>query len=196
MKETYEPCEAQALVKSSAYPIGSRASTTGKIDEPTKKSSNGRITSSSFVIAWSIVILVFLTFFNQYLAYYQPETIGGVSKWIRYPILTEAFVTWLPIPIATLILFVIGHILLICYAKYLLQETVLASLRLFLLATVLSLLLIFPFDFTAIPSADIASVLHMFTRLALIGIVVALGVGILVTLIKLIVTISTQRATD
>ena len=196
MKETDERCQAQPSVKSGAYPIGNRDSTTVKIDEPTKKSSNSRITSSSFAIAWSIVILVFFTFFNQYLAYYQPETIGGVIKWIRYPIITEAFFTWLPILVATLMLFMMGHILLIRYAKYLLQETVLASLRLFLIATVLSLLLIFPFDFTAIPSADMASVLHMFTRLILIGIVIALAVGMLVTLIKVIVTIPMQRTTD
>ncbi len=164
-----------------------------KCDDSVKNSNTGRITSSSFAIAWSIVLLVLFTFFHQYIAYYEPETIGGVSKWIRYPILTEAFFSWLPILVATLVLFIIGHIILIYFDKYLLQETVLTVLSLFVVVTVLSLLFIFPFDFTRIPHVEMASVLYPFTRIALIGAIVVLGVGTLVKLIKLIVGISMPK---
>jgi hypothetical protein len=165
----------------------------GKVVGSVRNNNASRITSSSIAIAWSIVILVFFAFFNQYIAYYQPETIGGVSRWIKYPILTEAFATWLPILVVTLLLFVVGHIMLIYFEKYLWQETTHTVLNLFVIATVLSLLVIFPFDFTAIPSVEVASILYMFTKAILIVISVALGVAILVRLIRLIVFVSLRK---
>jgi hypothetical protein len=167
--------------------------TIGRPDSSLKNKAVGRITSSSFAIAWSVIILVFFIFFNQYIAYYEPETIGGISKWTRYPILTEAFVTWLPILVATIIAFIIGHIILIYFDKYIVQETIPAVLNLLVMAAVLSLLFIFPFNFTAIPNTETASILNMFVRIALIGISFALGAGTFVRLIRLIVSLFMRR---
>ncbi|MFC2067615.1 hypothetical protein ACFLTP_01145 [Chloroflexota bacterium] len=152
-----------------------------------------RITSSSLAIVWSIIILVFVMFFSQYIAYYQPQAINGVVKWITYPILTEAFFSWLPILVTTLIFFVAGHIVLIYYKKYLVRESTLVILNLLVISTVLSLLYIFPFDFTTIPHVETASVLYISTKVALVSIVVIVGVGTLIRLIKLIVNMSLQR---
>ncbi len=165
----------------------------GKVGASFENSRTNRITSSSLAIVWSIIILVFVMFFRQWIAYYEPQVIDGVVKWIRYPILTEAFIIWLPILVATLILFVVGHIVLIYFEKYLVRETTRTILKLFVISTVLSLLFIFPFDFTAIPHIEMASVLYIFTRVALISIAVVVGVGTLIRLIKLIVNMSTRR---
>ena len=188
-------------IKATLQPLQSRShhlENSGKrvdhrVDGSAKNGNTSRTASSSLAIAWSIIILVFFVFFNQDIAYYQPETIDGISKWIRYPILTEAFVTWLPILIATLILFVIGHIILMYFDKHILQETTLTVLNLLVIATILSLLLIFPFDFTTIPNAELASILYMFAKASLIGIVVALGIGTLVRSIRLIATLSLRK---
>ncbi len=190
-----ESCIAETPPESRPHPIEHSSRHTGeKADVSVKNSSTTRITSSSFAIAWSTIILVFVTFFNHYIAYYQPESIDGVSRWIRYPILTGAFTSWLPILVATLILFIIGHITVIYFGKYLIQETTLTVLNLFAIATALSLLFIFPFDFTGIPDVEIATVFHMFTKVAIIGIVVALGAGTLVRLIRLIANLSLHKA--
>ncbi len=194
MTRTDEYHEAAMLQQSRSRPVeNSGRQINDRVDGSFRNSNASRITSSSFAIAWSIIILVFFTFFNQYIAYYQPETIGGVSKWVRYPILTEAFGTWLPILVATLFLLVIGHIMLIYFEKHLLQETTLAVLNLFVIATVLSLLFIFPFDFAAIPNVETASILYMLAKVGLIGIVVALGIGTLVRLIRLIASMSLRK---
>jgi hypothetical protein len=100
---------------------------------------------------------------------------------------------WLPIIVTTLILFVVGYILLIRYDGRLIQATVLICLNLFLLATVVSLLYIFPFDFTAIPIAEMAYVLDIVIRVTLIAVATVLGLGILIKLIKLIVTVFMRR---
>lgn len=185
---------ASILPEPRSHAVGNSAEkTAGKVDGSFTNSNSSRVTSSSLIIAWSIILLVFFTFFNHYIAYYEPETIGGVSKWIRYPILTEAFSLWLPIFVATLIAFIIGHMSLIYFRKHLIQETIPGVLNLFVIATVLSLLFIFPFNFSAIPHTTIASTLYMFVRVALIGISVVLGIGTLVRFIRLIINLSLHR---
>jgi hypothetical protein len=153
----------------------------------------GRITSSSFTITWSVVLLVFFTLFNQYIAYYQLATVDTVSSWIRYPILTGDFNAWLPILTVTLSLSILGHVVLIIFDKYLLRETVVIVLTLFGIATVVTLLSIFPFDFSVIPNPNIAEVLSIVITIALIGITIGLGIATLVRFIKLIVNVLMKK---
>jgi len=150
----------------------------------------GRVTSSSFAIAWSFVFLVFFNFLSKYLAYYQYES----SRWVRYPILTADFNAWLPIINAALIFSIVGHILVIIIDRYLLRETTLIILNLFGLAAVVSLLSIFPFDFSAIPNVVIADILPVVATIALIGIIVGLGIATLISFIKLVVSAATGTA--
>lgn len=157
-----------------------------------KNTKSGRITASSLTIAWGFVLLIFFNFFNEYIAYYQYETVGSVAGWARYPILTGDFSAWLPILTTTLALLITGHIILIILDKYILRETTLIVLNLFGIATVLTLLSIFPFDFRLIPNVTIAGIAPIITTIVLIGIAVGLAIGTLVSFIKLIVTISTK----
>ena len=163
-----------------------------KADDYFKNERSRRVTSSSLAIAWSFVLLIFFHFFNEYIAYYQYETVGTVTKWVRYPILTADFGAWLPILTTTLVLCIIGHIILIIFDKYLLRETTLIVLNLFGIATVLALLSIFPFDFRIIPNTIIADISPIIATIALIGIAVGLGIGTLVSFVKLIVNIATR----
>jgi len=157
-----------------------------------KNTKSGRITSSSLAIAWSFVLLIFFNFFNEYIAYYQYETVGSVARWVRYPILTGDFNAWLPILTTTLTLLITGHIILIILDKYILRETTLIVLNLFGIATVLTLLSIFPFDFRLIPNTIVTDISPIITAVVLIGITVGLAIGTLVSFIKLIVTVSTK----
>ena len=153
-----------------------------------KSAKSGRITSSSFAIAWSFVFLIFFNYFNEYIAYYDFETAG----WVRYPVLTEDFGAWLPILTVALTLSIAGHIILIVFDRYILRETTLIILNLFGIAVVLTLLSIFPFDFSAIPNATIADIAPIIATIVLIGITVGLVIGTLVSFIRFIVTIITK----
>ena len=166
----------------------------GKVDDSFNYTKGGRITSSSFAIAWSFVLLIFFNFFGKYIAYYQPETVGNVTTWIRYPILTEGFNAWLPVLTATLVFSIIGHIILIIFDRYLLRETTLIVLNLFGIAVVLTLLSIFPFDFSVIPNTNVAVILPIVTVIVLIGITVGLVIGTLVRFIKFIVNMAKGTA--
>ena len=149
----------------------------------------GRITSSALAIAWSLALLIFFNFFNQYIAYYNNETVGNVSVWVREPILTGEVSSWLPILTVALVLSIVGHVILIAIDKYLLREATLIVLDLFGIAVVISLLSIFPFDFNAIPNAAVADGMELGIRITLGLIAFGIGISVIVRLIKLSVNL-------
>jgi len=153
------------------------------------KGRTGRITASAFAIAWSIVLLIFFNFFNQYVAYYHSETLDGITTWTRYPFFTEDINLWLPILTATLIITIIGHIILIILDRYVLREMIHIVINAFSLWTILTLLTVFPFDFSVIPDPTAAEATYLGVMIFLIFISVAVGIAILVRVIKFIVNV-------
>jgi uncharacterized membrane protein len=153
------------------------------------KGRTGRITASAFAIAWSIILLIFFNFFNQYVAYYHSETVDDITTWIRYPLFTEDINLWLPILTATLIITIIGHIILLVLDRYVLREIIHIVINAFSLWTVLTLLSVFPFDFSVIPSTSAAEATYLGVKIFLIFISVAVGIAILVRVIKFIVNV-------
>lgn len=153
------------------------------------RSRSGRIVASAFAIAWGIALLIFLNFFNQYVAYYQSETVGGITIWTRYPFFTGDISLWLPILTTTLIITIIGHIILIILDRYILREVVHIIINAFALWTVLTLLSVFPFDFSVIPNPAAADATYLGVRIFLIFVSVGIGIAVLVNVIKLIVNV-------
>jgi uncharacterized membrane protein len=153
------------------------------------RTRSGRMVTSAFAIAWSIALLIFFNFFNQYVAYYHSETVGGVTIWTRYPFFTGDVNLWLPILTATLVISIIGHVILIVRDAYILREVVHIVINTFALWTVAALLSIFPFDFTVIPSPSAADATYLGVRIFLILVSVGIGIAILVNVIRLIVNV-------
>jgi uncharacterized membrane protein len=153
------------------------------------KGGRGRIAAYAFAIAWSIVLLIFFNFFNQYVAYYQSETVGGITTWTRYPFFTEGINLWLPVLTATLIISIIGHIILIVLDRYTLREIIHIIINAFSLWTVLTLLSLFPFDFSVIPNPAAADATYLGVRIFLLFIAIGVGIAILVGVIKLMVNL-------
>jgi len=153
------------------------------------RSRSGRIVGSAFAIAWSVVLLIFFNFFNQYVAYYQSETVDGVTTWTRYPFFTEDVNLWLPILTTALAVSIIGHIILIVRDRYILREGIQIVINAFALWTVATLLGIFPFDFSVIPNPTAADATYLGVRVLLILISIGIGIAILVGVIKLIVNV-------
>jgi uncharacterized membrane protein len=111
----------------------------------------GRITGSAFAIAWAVVLLVFFNFYHQYIAYYEPIQ-NGATAWQMHTLVTGEFSLWLPILTTALVLTIAGHALLIAMDNYLLRKAVGVILDAFGAAVVITLLVIFPFDFSVISS--------------------------------------------
>ena len=148
-----------------------------RVESTFRSSRGGRITASSFAIAWSIVLLVFFNFYSRYIAYYQYEG----NQWVRYPILTGDYNDWLPILTVTLSLSILAHIILIIYDKYVLRETTLIVLKLFGMAVVFPLWTVNPFDFSAIPSDTAAAIFPVVITIILVGVSIGLVIGTIVS---------------
>jgi hypothetical protein len=156
----------------------------GKIDGYFKGTRSGRITGYSFAIMWNVIFFVLFNFYSQYIAYYQYD--GGT--WSRYPILTESFTQWLPIVSTALVAAIIGNILMIIYDGYHFRLIVRVVLNLFSLTAVISLLTIFPFDFTVFPG-DLTGILNPVMIMVLVLAIIGLIVDTIVKSVKLISSI-------
>jgi len=152
-----------------------------KVDHYFKGTRGGRITGYSFAIMWSVILFVFFNFYQSYIAYYHYDGI-----WHRYPLLTESFSQWLPIVSVALVASMIGSILLIIYDGYFFRQIIRIVLNLFGLTAIISLLTIFPFDFTVFPR-DLTGILNPIVITVLILIIIGIGIETMVRLIKLIV---------
>ncbi len=158
-----------------------------KVEHYVKSARGWRITGSAFAIAWSIVLLIFFNFFHRYIAFYHSGTVNGVTTWTGHPFFTEDINLWLPILTTTLILTIIGHIILIIFDRYTLREIVFIILNAFGLATVLTLLSVYPFDFSIIPNTTAADATYSGVIILLIIISIGIAISMLVRFIKLII---------
>jgi uncharacterized membrane protein len=143
----------------------------------------GQVAGSSLAIAFFIAVFIFLNFFNEYIAYY--EYIAG--SWVRHPLLTSAFNSWLPIVDTAIILAIICHIFLMATGRKLVREAVLVFLDLFELIALTSLLSIFPFNFESVPVPEGLLAVSLGVSLGIV--IFIIFIIFLVRLIKLIVSI-------
>ena len=95
----------------------------------------------------------------------------------------------LPILNATLIATIAGHIVAIAIDRYRLRAIILITLNCLGMATVLTFLRVFPFDFSVIPVSGIASIMPTAAVVIMIIITVALGINALVRFIRLMIDI-------
>ncbi|MFC2006386.1 DUF4870 domain-containing protein [Chloroflexota bacterium] len=150
----------------------------------------GRITGYSASIFWNVVLLIFLSFFHRYIAWYHVEPDGGVT---RLPtMLTSDYFAWLPILVTALVISVAANIIMIIYDRYWFREIIQIILTVIGIVVVANLVSIFPFDFSMIPNATAVDIVPAAVTVVLIIIAVGLGVGVLVRFIKLIVNVAKQ----
>ena len=166
-----------------------------KLDDAFNKGREGRITGSAFAIAWSIILLVFFNFYYEYAAYYSADTVGGMTVWTKEPFFTSEINLWLPILTTTLTISIICHIIMIIVDRNLLRKSLLIITDGFGLATVVTLLTVFPFDFDVIPNTVAAASTDIAVTVVLICISVGMGISLLVRVVKLLVDLAKAAST-
>jgi len=149
----------------------------------------GRIAGYSAAIFWNVVLLIFFSFFHQYIAWYHVEPDGSVT---RLSMLTNEYFAWLPILVTALVISVAANILLIIYDRYWLREIIQIILTVIGVVVVANLVSIFPFDFSVIPNTTAVDITPVVVTIVLILIAVGLGVGALVRFIKFVINVAKQ----
>jgi uncharacterized membrane protein len=168
---------------------------TTALREQSDRAHAGRIASSAFAIAWSLALLIFFIFFHDYIAFYHLEKVSGASVWVREPVLTSDFNVWLPIMITVLVISIAGHALLLAIDKYILRETVLLVLDIFGAMAIITLIAIFPFEFTSFASSDMAAWIELGLKVTMGIIVFGIGIAVIVRMIKILVNVIKGTAT-
>ncbi|HAJ95108.1 MAG TPA: hypothetical protein DCP02_02630 [Actinobacteria bacterium] len=97
---------------------------------------------------------------------------------------------WLPIAIAALLTSIIGNIILMIYDGHFFRQMIHLVMDMFSAASVISLLVIFPFDFSVLPGNDLTNLLNPIVTAVLILISIGIGIAILVKFIKMVVGIA------
>lgn len=99
--------------------------------------------------------------------------------------LTEDYFIWLPIPVTASILIIVANIIMIIYDRYWFRQTAWVILGIFGIAINVSLVSIFPFDFSVIPNATAVDAVPIWVRVFLILMAVFYGTSALVLFVKL-----------
>jgi hypothetical protein len=166
-----------------------------RLDDYLTGSKAGRIAGSSVAIAWSIVMLVFFSFFHRFIAFYEPVTVNGRRMWYQTPLLTDDYYSWLPVLVATLLLTIGGHILMLIHDRYWLRQLIQIILNIMGVVTVATLVYIYPFDFSVLPGPETESIVTISVTITLIAIAVGMSIGTLVMFIKYIVNLARSATT-
>ena len=146
-----------------------------------------RMLGSAFAIAWSLILVVFFVFYNEYIAYYHVNGGGGITVWQRDSILTHEFSIWLPIVSTALIINIIGNSFLIAYDKFLARKITQIITDVLGAAAVISLLVIYPFDFHVIPNQAAVTGVNIGVTAVLIIIAVGFCISAIVKFIQTII---------
>ena len=142
----------------------------------------GDIASDLFIIFVTAAQLIFFTFFYEYIAWPVTEPDGTVT---RLSMLTDDYFTWLLFPITASIVVIVASIVMIIWDNYWFRQAAWILFCLMGIAVTVSLVSIFPFDFSVIPNATAAEVVPIAVRVFFILLAAFYGVAALVMLVRL-----------
>ena len=147
------------------------------------RTRTGETSSHIAIIFVTLAQLIFFTFFHKYIAWNITEPDGSVTQ---LSMLTDDYFIWLPIMITASIIVIIASIAMIIYDNYRFRMTIQIIFNIIGIAVAVSLVSIFPFDFSVIPNATAIDVVPIVVTVFLILMAVVYGVTALVLFVKLI----------
>jgi hypothetical protein len=147
------------------------------------QSRSGDLASDLLVILVTVVQLIFFTFYHEYIAWYTHAADGSIS---RISVLTDDYFNWLPFPIAASIIVIVASAVMIVWDNYWFRQIGWIVFCLCGIAVTVSLLSIFPFDFSVIPNAKAAEVVPKVVTGFFVFMAVFYGITALIMSIQLI----------
>ncbi len=149
--------------------------------ESSPRSRSGEIATHILIIFVTLAQLIFFTFFHKYIAWYTTELDGSVTQ---LSMLTDDYFIWLPIAITASILAIVAFTVMIIYDNYRFRMTIQIIFSLIGIAVAVSLVSIFPFDFSVIPNATAVDVVPIVVTVFFILLAVFYGITAIVMFVK------------
>ena len=149
-----------------------------KLSRPDRK---GEIGSHISIIFVTLAQLIFFTRFHKYIAWKITEPDGSVT---RLSMLTDDYFTWLPIMITASIIVITVSIAMIIYDNYRFRKTAEISFNFIGIVVSVSLVSLFPFDFSVIPNATAVDIVPIVVTVFFILLAVFYGVTAIIMFVK------------
>ena len=137
----------------------------------------GEIASDIAIILVTVAQLIFLISFHEYIAWPVTELDGSVT---RLSMLTDGYFNWLPFPITASVVVIVASIIMVVYNRYWFRQGAWVLFCLLGIAVTVSLVSIFPFDFSVIPNITAVGIVPILVRAFFIAMAVFYGVCALV----------------
>ena len=150
--------------------------------EASSRSRSGDISSNLFIILVTLAQFIFFTFFHEYISWNVTGPDGSVA---RLSMLTDEYFTWMPIMITGSILVILTSIAMIIHDNYRFRKTAEISFSIIGIVISVSLVSIFPFDFSVIPNATAVDVVPVAVTVFFILLPVFYAVSATVMIVKL-----------
>lgn len=150
-----------------------------------EKSSRVRSFEASSHVAIILVTLaqfIFFTSFHKYISWPITQPDGSV---IRLSMLTDDYFTWLPIMITASLLVIVASIAMIIHNEYRFGRILQISFSIIGIIVSVSLVSIFPFDFSVLPNATAVDVVPIVVTVFFILLPVFYGVTVIFLFIGL-----------
>ena len=150
--------------------------------ESSPRSRTNETASHISIVFVTVAQLIFFSFFHKYIAWYTTEPDGSVT---RLSMLTDEYFIWLPIMITASILVIVASIAMIIYDNYRFSRTIQIIFNIIGIAVAVSLVSIFPFDFSVIPNDTAVDVVPIVVTVFFILLAVFYAITALVMFVKL-----------
>jgi len=150
--------------------------------EVSRRLSTGETSSYISIIFVTLAQLIFFAFFHKYIAWFTTKPDGSVT---RLSMLTDEYFTWLPILITASIIVIVASIVMIFYDEYRFRRTIQIIFNIIGIAVSVSLVTMFPFDFSVIPNATAVDVVPTVVTVFFILLAVFYGITALAMFVKL-----------
>ena len=134
---------------------------------------SGGVSGHIAIILVTVAQFIFFTFFHKYIAWNVTGSDGNLT---RLSMLTDDYFTWLPIMITGSIIVVLASIVMIIHGGYRFQRTIQIGFNFIGMVISVSLVSIFPFDFSVIPNATAIDVVPTIVTVFFILLAVLYGV--------------------
>jgi hypothetical protein len=142
----------------------------------------GDIGSDLSIILVTAAQLIFFTRYHRYIAW---PTTGPDGSRTWQSLLTSDYSTWLPFPITASIIVIVASVAMILFKNYYFRQACQILFNILGITVCISLLDIFPFDFSVLPSARAAQLAPTAVRVLFILVIVFYATTALVMLAKL-----------
>ena len=151
----------------------------------------GDLASDLMIILITAAQLVFFAFYHQFIAWPTRGADGSVA-WLS--VLTDDYSAWLPFPIAASIIVILASMVMIIWDNESFRQIAWIGFSLLGIAVTVSLVLIFPFDFSVIPNAKVAGLAPTVARIVLVLMATFYAVSAVFLSVKFVRRRDSQRA--